>query len=73
MLCRSKPLEELLLGDSNFSLCIIVVNSVLECVVHELADFNGCTKVNYMRRLVSMGRFGLTVRYPNPKQKGVQS
>ena len=62
----------LILGARKFLLCFIVVNSVPEYVVHKLDDVRGGTKVNLMIRAVSMGRFSQTVRYLNPKQRGIQ-
>ena len=71
MLCRSKTATTFLFGARKLFLCIIVVNRVPEYVVHKLSDIRGGSKVKFMIREVSMGRFSQTVRYPNSKQKGV--
>ena len=57
MLCRTKPVIMLLLGDSKHFLCIMVVNMVPECVVNKLAGVRGGTKYHSISRAVYIGSF----------------
>ena len=73
MLCRSKLVSALLLGDWKRFLCIILVNMVPECVVNKLDGVRGGPKDNFMSRDVSMGSFIKKFRYPSQNQKSIHT